>query len=71
MSSKGGMIRAIKISVLMVLGALSLGSSCAADIRYNIVQGGLGFVKSTTADVAGTAFPLADWLAAILASPAQ
>ena len=66
-----GFIRAIKISVLLVLGGLSIGSSCAADVRYNIVQGGLSYVKTTAADVVGTVFPLADWLDAILVTPTE
>ncbi len=71
MRKNSGLIRVAKVSALLVLGSISMGSSCAADIRYNIVQGGLSYVKATTADVAGTMFPLADWVAAVLGIPAE
>ncbi len=71
MSKKSGLIRAAKVLALLLLGSMSLGSSCAEDIRYNIVQGGLSYVKATAVDVADTLFPVADWLDAILVTPAE
>ncbi len=46
----------------IIPGSAVLGTSCAGDIRKNLVAAGLGFVKDGAGSVLDTAFPVSDWL---------
>ena len=46
----------------IIPGSAVLGTSCAGDIRKNLVAAGLGFVKDGAGSVLDAAFPVADWL---------
>ncbi|MBI4581922.1 MAG: hypothetical protein HY718_19650 [Planctomycetes bacterium] len=53
------MLRAL---LLTASGAALFGSSCASDVRDQMVAGGLDFVKHTTGDVLAELFPITDML---------
>lgn len=51
------MVRVLKGLLAVATGSTVLAGSCAADVRDNIVAGGLSFVKGYTVDALETLIP--------------
>ncbi len=51
-----------RLAVLIVPGAMALGTSCVENIRESAVDGGLGFVEDSAAAVLEAIIPVADFL---------